>query len=128
MNISGRIFEVITSDYDVEIASATNLTAVQEQCVPLHHLYVILVSFLPALALLENCTFLVAVLMYRRKLKHNNVYTYVTSALCANILSSLWAFYHFLNYYFGFESIEPTPWWAFRKGKKAFLFHLNTTV
>lgn len=89
-------------------------------CEPLKQSYLLVVSVAPALVVIENLIFFAAVFLYRRKLKHNNVYMYVTSALFANILTSLWAFYHFLNYYYGLESWEPTHWWAFRKGRLVF--------
>nr|XP_039270971.1 uncharacterized protein LOC120345547 [Styela clava] len=91
----------------------------EELCEPLKQSYLLVVSVAPGLVAVENLAFLFAVLLYRKKLKHNNVYTYVTSALIANVLTSLWAFYHFINYYFGLESKEPTHWWAFRKGMTA---------
>lgn len=91
----------------------------EELCEPLKQSYLLVVSVAPGLVAVENLAFLFAVLLYRKKLKHNNVYTYVTSALIANVLTSLWAFYHFFNYYFGIESKEPTHWWAFRKGMTA---------
>lgn len=88
----------------------------EDICGPLSKPYLLFVSAGPAMVSVENLVFLFAVLLYRKKLHQNNVYTYVTSALIANLVTSLWAFYHFLNYHYGLESAEPTFWWAFRKG------------
>lgn len=86
-------------------------------CEPFQEPVILVVSIVPACVALENMFVLLAMMGYRKKLKHNNVYRYVASCLLANIVASTLGFYHFLNYYHGFEPILPNKWWAFRKGK-----------
>ena len=87
-----------------------------DECVPLKKSYVLGLSLFPAFAAMENLVFLFAIILHRTTLKLNNVYRYVASALAANLLISVLAFYHFLNYHYGFEPHQPNSWWAFRKG------------
>ncbi|CAK8688175.1 uncharacterized protein LOC143459806 [Clavelina lepadiformis] len=87
-----------------------------ESCVPLEENYLRVVSVVPALVAVENLVILASLFCYRHKLKHNNVYRYVASALVANVVTAVLGFYHFINYYYGFETTSPNPWWAFRKG------------
>lgn len=111
--IAGRIIPELDL---LETVSTIPTVGVEPVCGPLTKPYLLIVSIGPGLVSIENLVFLFAVLLYRQNLRHNNVYRYVTSALIANLLTSLWAFYHFLNYYYGLESKTPTFWWAFRKG------------
>lgn len=93
-----------------------NTTMTSHSCEPFKQSVVLIMSVLPAFVTLENMFVLFAMMGYRKKLKHNNVYRYVASCLLANIVSSAFGFYHFLNYYHGFEPHDPNQWWAFRKG------------
>ena len=95
------------------ISTMTNNTS---DCEPYKEKIILAMSVVPALVAIENAFVLVAMLVYWHKLKHNNVYRYVASCLAANIVSSVFGFYHFLNYYHGFEPHQPNQWWAFRKG------------
>jgi len=94
-----------------------DFTNTSDLCVPFRKSYILGLLFFPALGALENLFFLTAIILHRRTLKFNNVYRYVTSALVANFLISLLGFYHFLNYFYGFEPRQPNAWWAFRKGE-----------
>lgn len=117
---SGRSFlDLKPSEPQLPVVVNGNLTGVLENdsCVPLKETYVQGVSVLPALIALENLGFLVAVVVNRNKLKHNNVYRYVASALVANFVTCVLGFYHFVNYYYGFEPVQPNHWWALRKGE-----------
>ena len=107
-------------DVDETDGSDTGLsdeTPTMDSCIPLKEMYVQGVAVLPALVASENLFFLLALALYRKKLQHNNVYRYVASALVANFVTSSLGFYHFLNYYHGFEPINPNLWWALRKGE-----------
>ena len=106
-----------------QTTSGTNLTTEMtkgftDHCAPLRENFLQAVCVLPALVALENLIFLLAMTLHRRKLKHHTVYRYVASALVANCVVSVLGFYHFLNYYYGFEPYEPNLWWALRKGKR----------
>ena len=96
------------------------LSNIKPKCEPYKDKVILSMSFVPALVVMENAFILAAMLVYWHKLKHNNVYRYVASCLAANIVSSAFGFYHFLNYYHGFEPHQPNQWWAFRKGDPLF--------
>ena len=102
-----------TSEATLAFPMPDNLSV---NCIPLKKDYVLGLALFPALAAIENVVFLLAVVLYRKKLRTKNVYRYVASAFAANVVISILAFYHFLNYYFGFEPGTPNLWWAFRKG------------
>ena len=107
----------ITSNVSDIMLNASSFSNTSDVCVPLRKPYILGLSFFPAFGALENLLFLFAIVLHRRALKFNNVYRYVASAFSANLMISLLAFYHFINYFFGFEPSEPNAWWAFRKGK-----------
>lgn len=110
--IQPRLFIDISLNINNSIEHSSN-----ETCEALRETFIQAVSVVPALVAFENVFFLVALALYRSRLKHNNVYRYVASALTANFVTSALGFYHFMNYYYGFEPTAPNPWWAFRKGK-----------
>jgi len=120
MNVSAVQGRNLVSDVEHEFQSIPNVTdpllITEDLCVPLQKDFLRGVSVVPALVALENLFFLVAMVLYRRKLKHHTVYRYVASALVANFVVSVLGFYHFLNYYYGFEPHDPNQWWAWRKG------------
>ena len=105
--------------------SSHSLNRTSDNCLPLKKNFLIVLTAFPAFVAIENLVFLLAIYFYRGKLKHSNVYRYVASTLAANFVISSFGFYHFLNYYFGFEPIRPNLWWAFRKGDYNFVFVLN---
>ena len=74
-----------------------------------------------ALITLENGFFVLVVIMYRNKLKHNIIYRYVSSGLFANIAYCLSIFYHNLNQYVGFQKNDAVYLWAFEQGMLYFI-------
>ena len=113
-----------SGETEIQVTATGNVTdplyttMEDDRCVPLQQDFLRGVSVVPALVALENLFFLLAMILYRKKLKHHTVHRYVASALVANFVVSVLGFYHFLNYYYGFEPHEPNQWWAWRKGKK----------
>nr|XP_039253181.1 uncharacterized protein LOC120330338 [Styela clava] len=90
-------------------------------CISRKDSHVLILSFIPITALLFNILVLVAVILYRSKLKQNNVYIYVFSVLMSNILFTTLSSYQLINHYHQFEG-NPTKensavrqWWLFRK-------------
>lgn len=95
-----------------------------DDCLPLKKSFLLPLMFVPALVALENICVLLVMISHWETLSKRSINAYVSSMVTANFLLSLMIFYHFLNYYFGFESVDPTLWWAFRKGENKYLFSL----
>uniref|UniRef100_H2Z309 G-protein coupled receptors family 1 profile domain-containing protein n=1 Tax=Ciona savignyi TaxID=51511 RepID=H2Z309_CIOSA len=110
-----RLFPDVQNGNSLVNATSSSFSD-NETCVPLKEPFIHVVSVVPALVVIENLVILLAIVLYRSKLKHSNVYRYVASALVANLITSALGFYHFINYYYGIESSHPNQWWAFRKG------------
>nr|XP_026690260.1 sphingosine 1-phosphate receptor 4 [Ciona intestinalis] len=109
-----RLFPDVLSGNSINVSTLP--FAENESCVPLKEPFIHAVSAVPALVVIENLVILLALVLYRSRLKHSNVYRYVASTLVANLVTSALGFYHFINYYYGIESAHPNHWWAFRKG------------
>ena len=109
----------------ITTTSSYNTTDHEEDiCLPLKKPFLNAMMALPALVALENLFILLAMLSYKEKLKKRNLNMYVASTIAANFIIGTVTFYHFLNYYYGFESYQPNLWWAFRKGKFSVFFKL----
>ncbi|XP_076811137.1 uncharacterized protein LOC143454626 [Clavelina lepadiformis] len=93
-------------------------------------------SVLPTLSIVINGFILLAIVLYRHKLRQNHVYCLVGNTLLTNMIFSLLALYQILNLYFALDGYPDTEavekqgvvrndarlWWAFYRAMLTAMF------